>query len=316
VSAATRRRLRVAVGGAVVALTMTIGAGPSAGATDMPCFGAAVRDTVRPCTNTSRVFAPSLADINKQTESPCYYRIERSLSICAFGVYPHRRTIALVGDSHSWHMRGALDYVAHELTWGGWSVTAPGCSFSDAVRTLPPGLREPCVAWFALAKAWFKRHREVSTVFLSQLNSTPVVGRSGAAAASLRVNAFKRAWTRLLPRTVKRVIVISDAPDPRDDTLECLAHTPIDGPDDPAIACATPRAQALGVDVGGLAVAALHSRRYRYVDLTHYFCDAVNCFPVIGGALVPRDVLGHITPAFSLSLGPFLLREVRALGLR
>ena len=65
--------------------------------------------------------------------------------------------------------------------------------------------------------------------------------------------------------------------------------------------------------MGGLAVRALRSKRYEFVDLTSYFCDAAICPPVIGGALVPRDVLGHITPAFSTSLGPLLLRRIRAL---
>jgi hypothetical protein len=64
-------------------------------------------------------------------------------------------------------------------------------------------------------------------------------------------------------------------------------------------------------DAGMAAIAALHSNRYQAVDLTQYFCDGVNCFPVIGGALVYRDTLGHITPAFSKSLGPFLLRKVQ-----
>lgn len=306
-------RARLLVAG-VVATTLALmaGAGPAAAA-EPPCFGAAARDPVKPCVNTNRVFFPSLANINKETESPCNYMVEKTLTVCAFGRYPHRRTIALVGDSHSWHMRGALDHVAQKLVWGGWSVTAPGCSFSDAVKTLPLGLRESCIPWFKLVKAWFKRHREVSTVFLSQLNSTPVTGKSGAAAATLRVNAYKRAWTKLLPKTVKHVVVIADVPDPRDDVLDCLAKTPIDGPDDPAIVCATPRSQALGTDVGGLAVKALRSKRYEFLDMTQYFCDEALCPPVIGGTLVPRDVLGHITPAYSSSLGPFLLRKVRAL---
>jgi SGNH domain (fused to AT3 domains) len=299
--------------GAALALQPAAGAAPSAAAAGAPCFGAAARDPVRPCVNANRVFFPSLANIDKQTESACNYMVEKTLTVCAFGMYPHRRTVALVGDSHSWHLRGALDYVAHKLVWGGWSVTAPGCSFSDAVKSLPAGLRESCMPWFKLVKAWFKRHREVSTVFLSQLNSTPVAGTSGAAAATLRINAYKRAWTQLLPKTIKHVVVISDTPDPRDDVLECLAQTPAGGPADPAVACATPRAQALGTDIGGLAVKALHSKRYAFVDMTQYFCDAAICPPIIGGALVPRDGLGHITPAFAASLGPFLLRRLQTL---
>ena len=45
------------------------------------------------------------------------------------------------------------------------------------------------------------------------------------------------------------------------------------------------------------------------VDLTSYFCDTRNCYPVIGGGLVLRDI-NHMTGIFSASLGPFLLRAV------
>jgi hypothetical protein len=60
------------------------------------------------------------------------------------------------------------------------------------------------------------------------------------------------------------------------------------------------------------AVAAarrLRSSRLRVADLTHYFCSTRRCWPVIGGALVYKD-LTHITAVFAATLGPFLLRKL------
>ena len=53
----------------------------------------------------------------------------------------------------------------------------------------------------------------------------------------------------------------------------------------------------------------MRSARVRLIDLTSRVCDAKRCFPVVGGALVHRDPT-HITPAFSATLGPFILRAL------
>jgi hypothetical protein len=52
----------------------------------------------------------------------------------------------------------------------------------------------------------------------------------------------------------------------------------------------------------------------RRIDLTNYFCDALSCFPVIGGVLVHRD-LNHMTIDYARTLGPYLLRAVKRLSL-
>jgi hypothetical protein len=48
------------------------------------------------------------------------------------------------------------------------------------------------------------------------------------------------------------------------------------------------------------------------IDLTPFMCTASDCLPVVGGVLVHKD-RGHLTRAFSASLGPFLLRDLRRL---
>lgn len=299
---------------AAAATALMLGAGPVSAAAPTACFGAAARDPAHPCTNPTLTIFPTLANVDHPSESPCVYRIDHSLPICTFGTPKAKAkgTIALMGDSHSWHLRGAVDVVAKAKHWLGYSVTAPGCSYSPFVAHLPAEIRKSCVLWYARAKAWLRRHPEVSTVFVSQLNTEYVA--PGVTHLPQRIAGFKSAW-KGMPKTVKHVIVIRDVPDPSDDTLDCVARVVAAGTEPAGPACATPRNVALTEDAATTAVAQLHSPRYQAVDLSQYFCDDLNCFPVIGGALVYRDVLGHITVAFSDSLGPFLLRKVQLLML-
>jgi hypothetical protein len=43
--------------------------------------------------------------------------------------------------------------------------------------------------------------------------------------------------------------------------------------------------------------------------MTPFFCDHSHCYPVVGGALVHKD-LNHITAIFARTLGRFMLRMV------
>ena len=54
----------------------------------------------------------------------------------------------------------------------------------------------------------------------------------------------------------------------------------------------------------------------RAVDLSRFFCDERSCPPVIGGALVYKDVESHLTDVYAATLAPFLRREVDALMAR
>ena len=73
--------------------------------------------------------------------------------------------------------------------------------------------------------------------------------------------------------------------------------------------CAIPRASSLSEDAAITAAQRLASPRITPIDLTDFMCDAKNCFPVVGGVLVHKDI-GHMTRTFSETLGPYLLRAL------
>jgi hypothetical protein len=172
------------------------------------------------------------------------------------------------------------------------------------------GAREPCVAWFRAARRWFARHREIHTVFVVQNADTPIEVTPGRTMTDQKVEGFSRAW-RSLPKNVKRVIVIRDAPTSNQATWDCLARVIKAGKEQPGTACAFPREGNLKEDAAVEAVTRLHSKRFQAVSLADFFCGPAECYPVIGGTLVFRDIWGHLTGSYARSLGPYLRDRVR-----
>ncbi|HWC25215.1 MAG TPA: SGNH hydrolase domain-containing protein [Solirubrobacteraceae bacterium] len=290
-----------------------VGAGTAAAAPK--CFGAAARDLHNPCSNPTRSVVPTARAAKSERTAACRRLDEEPSPVCSFGASRSRarRHIALVGDSHALHWRSALDVVARANRWRGYSVTAPGCFFSEAVRALPEGLREPCEEWYRSAVAWFRDHPEVSTVFVSQNALTPVVVPPGKTYGTIKISGFRRAWAAL-PSTVEQVVVIRDTPLTSEAQAACVRRVIAAGRERPGAACRMPRREAVRWDTAASAANRRGSRRTHRVDLTEFFCSARSCYPVVGGARVYKDTYGHITETFARSLGPFLLRKVRRLA--
>lgn len=292
---------------------LALGAGTSAAATKT-CFGAAARDSVRPCTNATRSVVPAPDDESGGRSARCRPVDEEPASICTFGA-PARKSkghVALVGDSHALHWRTALDVVARALRWRGHSITAPGCLFSEANDVLHEGIRGACEDWHRQVLRWFRAHPEVSTVFISQNVDTPLAPQAGRTSSAVKIAGYRTAWRRL-PKTVKRVVVIRDTPLTAATTLDCLRRVVAAGVDPPGLACGLPRSAALRWDTAFTAARSLRSKRYRAIDLSESFCDRRTCFAAVGGVRVYSDTVGHITATYSRSLGPYLLRKVRRL---
>jgi len=297
--------------GALVAAMSILTVGSSAAATPS-CFGAAARDPKRPCFNPTRTVSPKLADLDRQPNSPCAPTNQKPEPVCTFGTPAAKAKghIALIGDSHAVHWRAALDVVTRTKRWQGHSITAPGCFFSAAVDAMYEGAREPCKSWYRSALAWFADHPEVSTVFVSQNADTPIVVGAGETSLDVKIAGFRRAW-QTLPKTVKHVIVLRDTPVSSQATFDCVRRVIRAGKQRPGPVCALSRSVAMKKDAAVSAVLRLRSKRYQYIDLTRFFCGPRSCYPVIGGAMVNRDIFGHITLAYSRTLGPYVFRKVR-----
>jgi hypothetical protein len=289
-------------------------------ASDTSCFGAAARDPARPACRgaaaSTKSVTPTPAEALTLPNSPCERQpAEAGPPVCAFGAPPETatRTIALVGDSHAGHWRAALTVVAERNGWRGLSLTHSSCPLQVALRDLEEPRRAQCRRWKRQVFAWFAHHPEVHTVFVAGLTGGSGVvpeGRRSAFATSQL--GYERAWTTLLS-TVANIVVIRDTPKFRADTNRCVERT-VQASRRTGRACALPRAQALDPDPAIAAAHRLRSPRVLTVDLTRYFCDRRDCFPVVGGALVLRDNT-HVTGIFSATLGPYLEAAVDRLAL-
>ncbi len=281
-----------------------------------PCFGAASRNPLYRCTAPALRLAvvPTPEEALLSPNARCEIVSTKLPYTCQFGVRSAvaNRTIALVGDSHASHWRGALEVVAHSRRWHGYSLTRSGCPLSTAPPDLPKQRRDSCAEWRRSVFGWFRRHPDVSTVFVSELAGLEVRAPAGWSRRDYAIRGYLQAWRRL-PRTVRQVIVLRDTPTAGDHTPDCIERA-MRTRRPAGFACALSRAKVLPIDPAAIAARRLRSRRVHVIDLTPFMCSRRLCFPVVGGVLVHKDKT-HITNVFAGTLGPFVLKGVdRLLG--
>jgi hypothetical protein len=275
------------------------------------CFGAPSRDPDKPCVNARlrTMVVPTPQAARSASNSPCreVEPVEPPFP-CTFGAKPRpgRETIALIGDSHAIHWRGAVDQMARTKGWAGISLTSSGCPLTTAPLA-QENRRNRCRRVVEEIVDWLGRHRGVTRVFVSD-HGTRVVQEPGEDAAQAMVRGFRGAWRRL-PPWIHEIAVIRDAPWSSGSVAGCVEQA-MARRADAGQACALPRSRALRRDPQFEAVAGFTERRVLGLDLTHVMCDETRCFPVIGGALVHKD-LGHLTAVFAATMGPQLLRALR-----
>jgi hypothetical protein len=273
------------------------------------CFGAVVRDPLRPCVNPTLAIYPTSDDPHALDPGAAGCQ-DDPVGACVFGTAPDKAKghFAIVGDSHSLHWRGALSVIARTYSLRGYSHSTGGCFFSTAARLFLEG----CGDWYQATANWFTAHPEVDTVFVTANADTPVAVEAGTTSREVKVDGFKRAF-QALPKTVEHIIVLRDTPASSQPTFDCIARVLTAGKERIGPACALERPTGLREDLAVVAARELKSDRYGVIDLTRYFCGPSKCYPVIGGVLVNGDVWGHITVSYMRTVGPYLLRAYRRL---
>ncbi len=272
------------------------------------CFGAAARDPRLRCYSRARTMFPAPGRSDPDRGWMCDTAV--ILGACVFGTAPGRSRghFAIIGDSHVIHWRPALRTLAAAARWTGYSFSRAGCFFSEAVGRF----YEDCVRWVRDFQAWIASHPEVDTVFVTSNADTWVATQPGESTLEVKVDGFARAW-QALPATVTRLIVLRDTPRSTASTLACIERAARAARRSLAAACPLARSAALRDDAAVQTVRRLGSPRYRSIDLSNFMCSRANCYPVVGGVRVNADDEGHLNATFMRTLGPYLLREVRAL---
>ena len=280
------------------------------------CFGAAARDEENPCENAALHAKVVPLPVAAQSEdyAPCErFHREGGLSQCDFGVAAGKasRTVALVGDSHASHWRTPLNLVADRNGWHGVSITRTSCPFSEATKKLDEPTFSQCKDWVGKLPGYFRAHPEIDTVFVVGITGGTVNVPPGRTMFEAKVNGVRNAW-RTLPDTVKHIVVIRDTPRVASETVDCVERA-IGAGKRADIACAIARGAALEADPQAVAARTSGSARTQVIDLTDRFCSERLCFPVVGGALVFKD-LHHFTLPWAETLGPPLTRAVERMS--
>jgi hypothetical protein len=296
---------------ALLATAAALAPAPAHGTTR--CFGAAARDPEHPgCHVPPLAVYPAPQNALIAPAEPCAIVRPRAPEVCAFGVpkAQARATFALVGDSHAAHWRAALEVVARAERWRGLDLDRSRCPFAVVLKATNPRDRAECARWNARVRRWFAHHPSVSIVFASQRREVHVLPRAGLGQFGTRVAGLAAAWNGL-PPSVKHIVAIADVPYNRPYTFACVVGA-LGRHRSPDRACAVRRALALSPDPALAAAARIGPPRVQSIDLTPFMCTPADCLPVVGGVLVHKD-RGHLTRAFSATLGPFLLRDLRRL---
>ena len=296
--------------------------GSAEGSAQKICFGAPARDTLQnECQRKSinlKVFPTPTAAKSLFGQ----YGADRNANLCRGGLAMRgglvacnlgvpaskaKQSIALIGDSHSAHWRPGVDLAAKKAGWSVVSLAKGSCDYTMPERVFrSSGVKEAeCKVWRERMPGWLKERPSIHTVIFAQ-------NIYGSWQAPLEVESYKTAWSKL-PVTIKRIIVIRDAPNASDNNAKCIDRA-IQKRVDAGRACKYPRSVALRDDLAVRAARELDRPNVNVIDLTRFYCSSNSCFPVVGGALVYAQG-SHLTPTFNETLGPYLLEAAQKLFL-
>ena len=276
-----------------------------AGVAGSPCFGGPAMENRARCPEavTAQPLVPvGKADAPWAAQPGCRGTgSDPSVLTCFWGKGTPSRVVALIGDSHAEHWRGALHRIARARNWQVIEMYAGGCP-ATAARSVIFEKRsrdgEACRTWTNKVTARLSALAPddiITSAYVRENVFDPV--DSGPA-------GFEQVWRQWL--TFSRVTVLRDTPTmDRRNAPQCLAVNA-----GKPLACANPRSRVL-VDDDMMRAARQMSGEVNLVDLSDYFCDASRCYAVIGGASVYYDY-DHMSLQFSKTLASALLRGLPA----
>jgi peptidoglycan/LPS O-acetylase OafA/YrhL len=218
---------------------------------------------------------------------------------CYWGKGKPSRVVALVGDSHAEHWRGALHRIAKAKNWQLIEMFAGGCPATygrSVIFERHPRDGEACRTWTkkATAKLRALAPDDIITTAYVQMNVFDPVD-SGP-------DGFRQLWKEW--RGFSRVTVLRDIPTTGGHQgPQCLAINA-----GHPLACSNPRSKVL-IDDDMMRAGRSMTAEINLVDLSDDFCDAKRCYAVIGGASVYYDY-DHMTNQFSATLASALLRRL------
>jgi peptidoglycan/LPS O-acetylase OafA/YrhL len=262
------------------------------------CFGAAARlSQDASCDNSSlRGVYPALNVAASDTPvlpDECFSvtREQTGASFCELGSRTGQIRVAAVGDSHLAQFAGALNVIALRNNWKMDMYAKGGCPFSYAVRKHDALLTKNCPIWVGNVSEQLEKE-SYDIIITSQRAGVEWVGGNGQA-----ISGLSKLWADLVS-SGNRIITIKDSPNPGQNNVACLLT---------GAKCKFERSSALKFDPQ--LDAASSNPQVTLIDFDNVYCDATECLPVIGNAVVYRDD-NHLTDTFARTLAPAIESEI------
>lgn len=273
----------------------------------MDCVGAASLVDPGGCLGSESLDDPIPADPIADYSAP--YDLCRTDEIgtdireCSYGPTDAEVRVVLIGNSHAVSWFPALQAIAEQKNWRLDVFFKSQCAFNTTLRDADGELEEQsCLAWGEKLRRTLDDRPAYDYMLTSYATGASFRDSTGAVSDEAGVAGFREAWAPLLARGTK-VWAMLDTPHLSDETFECYEENLADL--DP---CGTPaRDDAFRQDLLVPATSGLDGARL--VDMSDYFCSATECPLQIGDVFVYRDT-DHFTATYSLSLAPYLEREL------
>ncbi len=262
------------------------------------CFGAAARlSQDGSCDNSSlRGVYPALNVAASDTPvlpEECFSvtREQTDATFCELGSRTGQVRVAAVGDSHLAQFAGALNVLALRNNWKMDIYAKGGCPFSYAVRKHDALLTKNCPIWVGKVSEQLEKE-SYDIIITSQRAGVEWIGGNGQA-----ISGLSKLWADLVS-SGNRIIAIKDSPSPGQNNVACLLT---------GAKCNFERSSALRFDPQ--LDAASSNPQVTLIDFDNVYCEATECLPVIGNAVVYRDD-NHLTDTFARTLAPAIESEI------
>lgn len=200
------------------------------------------------------------------------------------------RRVAIVGDSHAAMLMPAIEPSLDDLGWSLDTYIGYGCQWRA------PEASSDCAEVIGQAS------ERLASGDYDLIITTAARWASSDADA---VAAYAEAWSRATAAGAT-VVVVGDAPTVSEEALACVARVGYDPRTDD---CSTPLETAMA-PADPLLAAAQATEGAALVDVTDLYCTEASCPASIGGVLVYRDAVGHVTATYMRSLAPTLLERI------
>lgn len=253
------------------------------------CRGAATLDSTADCSpDTSAKLSPSPDDLSSDTGNSykCFPKEDEPMKSCSYGDSNSATKVAIVGDSHAASLLPGLSEQASSQGWALDTYVGAACIW----------IEDSCAAMPAIQDALVSGGYDIVI--------TSAYRGSGDTDKRKLAEKYAAAW-QPVANSGSKIIVVADVPGSVGDAVSCTTRANFN----PAVDnCAIEASKAFRVqDASAMAVPLVSGAKL--VETRQYFCTDT-CPQVIGGVLVYRDDISHISATYSKTLGPYIARDI------